>query len=379
MMKIKLITIAFAFIGLNTVAQITVTDTDISGVGDVLYQAYDSNPGAVINVGIPGLNQTWDFSSLQESSTGSLLFISPLGTAYQNQYPNANLCVNDNSSFIYYDKTNSGYFMLGKGDTVFHSPALFYPLPLTYSLNVSDGPILVIDNVIADNYFFPGFLLSSYLPSSTVDLLSNGLANKADTALIKITNTTDFLVDASGTMTTPLGTFDVLRLKSIKYTNSELDIYCSDTLSGIGTWITNVPFSTIPTLGGFSNNEIEYKYEWITDDTSVVFLLAETIVDSVDNIINGVLFQTSIPASSIIDSKWEQFQVFPNPTSKDLMITTDLINCSYNLIDVKGSKLLCNAFNNSTIIDLSSYSSGTYFLQIYTEEGDAITKKVVVE
>ena len=88
MMKIKLITIAFAFIGLNTVAQITVTDTDISGVGDVLYQAYDSNPGTVINVGIPGLNQTWDFSSLQESSTGSLLFISPLGTAYQNQYPN---------------------------------------------------------------------------------------------------------------------------------------------------------------------------------------------------------------------------------------------------------------------------------------------------
>jgi hypothetical protein len=378
-MKIKLITIAFAFIGLNTVAQITVTDTDISGVGDILYQAYDSNPGAIINVGIPGLNQTWDFSSLQESSTGSLLFISPLGTAYQNQYPNANLCVNDNSSFIYYDKTTSGYFMLGKGDTVFHSPALFYPLPLTYSLNVSDGPILVIDNVITDNYFFPGFLLSSYLPSSTVDSLSNGLANKADTALIKITNTTDFLVDASGTMTTPLGTFDVLRLKSIKYTNSELDIYCSDTLSGIGTWITNVPFSTIPTLGGFSNNEIEYKYEWITDDTSVVFLLAETIVDSVDNIINGVLFQTSIPASSIIDSKWEQFQVFPNPTTKDLMITTDLINCSYNLIDVKGSKLLCNAFNNSTIIDLSSYSSGTYFLQIYTEEGDVITKKVVVE
>jgi hypothetical protein len=378
-MKIKLITIAFAFIGLNTVAQITVTDTDISGVGDILYQAYDSNPGAVINVGIPGLNQTWDFSSLQESSTGSLLFISPLGTAYQNQYPNANLCVNDNSSFIYYDKTTSGYFMLGKGDTVFHSPALFYPLPLTYSLNVSDGPILVIDNVITDNYFFPGFLLSSYLPSLTVDSLSNGLANKADTALIKITNTTDFLVDASGTMTTPLGTFDVLRLKSIKYTNSELDIYCSDTLSGIGTWITNVPFSTIPTLGGFSNNEIEYKYEWITDDTSVVFLLAEMIVDSVDNIINGVLFQTSIPASSIIDSKWEQFQVFPNPTTKDLMITTDLINCSYNLIDVKGSKLLCNAFNNSTIIDLSSYSSGTYFLQIYTEEGDVITKKVVVE
>jgi hypothetical protein len=377
-MKIKLITIAFAFIGLNTVAQITVTDTDISGVGDVLYQAYDSNPGAVINVGIPGLNQTWDFSSLQESSTGSLLFISPLGTAYQNQYPNANLCVNDNSSFIYYDKTTSGYFMLGKGDTVFHSPALFYPLPLTYSLNVSDGPILVIDNVITDNYFFPGFLLSSYLPSSTVDSLSNGLANKADTALIKITNTTDFLVDASGTMTTPLGTFDVLRLKSIKYTNSELDIYCSDTLSGIGAWIPNVPFSAIPFLGGFSNNEIEYKYEWITDNPSVAFLLAEIIVDSLDNIINDVSFQTTNP-SSINESNHDIFNLYPIPTTYNLNIeanSTDLT--TYKMYDMLGNFVLENTFTKNTQIDLSQLEKGSYLLNITTEKG-SVTKKIIVE
>jgi hypothetical protein len=40
---------------------------------------------------------------------------------------------------------------------------------------------------------------------------------------------------------------------------------------------------------------------------------------------------------------------------------------------------LRNEFNNSTIIDLSSYSSGTYLLQIYTEEGNVTTKRVVVE
>ena len=90
-MKIKFFTIALAFIGVNAFAQITVTDTDISSVGDVVYQAYDSIPAAAINVGSPGLSQIWDFSSLQEFSTNTISFISPIGTIYESQYPNTNL------------------------------------------------------------------------------------------------------------------------------------------------------------------------------------------------------------------------------------------------------------------------------------------------
>ena len=372
-MKIKLFTIAFAFIGLNAFAQITVTDADISSVGDVVYQAYDSIPAAAINVGSPGLSQIWDFSSLQEFSTNTISFISPIGTIYESQYPNTNLCLDDNGSLSYYDKNSSGLFIHGLGDTVFHSPALFYPLPLTYSLTTSDGPVVIIDNVIT------GALLSMAIPATVVASLSSGLANRADTAIIKINNTTDFLVDASGIMTTPLGAFDVLRLKTIKYTDSELDVYCSDTISGLGTWVTNVPFSSIPLLASFSNNEIEYKYQWITNDAAVEFLLAEIVVDDSDNIIGGVSFQTSMPASSIIHAKEDWLQVFPNPASREITIASDLIHCSYTLIDVKGNRLLSNEFNSSTIIDLTSFSSGTYFLQIYTEEGGVIVKRVILK
>ena len=372
-MKIKFFTIALVLIGVNAFAQITVTDTDISSVGDVVYQAYDSIPAAAINIGSPGLSQIWDFSSLQESSTNTISFISPIGTVYESQYPNANLCLDDNGSLSYYNKNNSGLFIHGLGDTVFHSPALFYPLPLTYSLVTSDGPVVVIDNIIT------GALLNMAIPATVVASLSGGLANRADTAIIKINNTSDFLVDASGIITTPLGTFDVLRLKTIKYTNSELDIYCSDTISGLGTWVTNVPFSSIPLLASFSNNEIEYKYQWITNDAAVEFLLAEIIVDDSDNIIGGVSFQTSMPASYNIYIKEDWFQIFPNPTSRFLTLTSDLINCSYTLIDVKGNKVLSNEFNNSTIIDLASFSSGTYFLQIYTEEGDVTVKRVILK
>jgi len=371
-MKIKILIITSVICTINVFAQITVTDVDIVEVGDIIYQAIDTSPGSVITPGNSGVNQTWDFSSLQESSTGSLSFISPIGTAYQNQYPNANLCMNDNGSFSYYDKTSAGLFMHGVDDTVFHSPTLFYPLPLTYNLSMSDGPILIIDNVIT------GSLLSLALPPSTVATLSNGLANKADTALIKITNTTDFLVDASGTMTTPLGTFDALRLKSIKYTNSELDIYCSDTLSGIGAWIPNVSFSAIPFLGGFSNNEIEYKYEWITDDSSVAFLLAEIIVDSLDNIINGVSFQTSVP-SYINESNQDIFNIYPIPATYNLNIeanSTDL--ATYKMHDINGNLILENTFTKNTEVDLNNIAKGSYFLNISTGK-ESITKKIIVE
>ena len=372
-MKKLLLSLSILFIfSFAANAQITVTDADFVGVGDVIFQATDNTPASTINIGNTGINQTWDFSTLQESSTGNLLFISPIGTTYENQYPNANLCMNDNGSLSYYNKTSTGLFIHGINDTVFHSPTLFYPLPLTYGLTISDGPILIIDNVIT------GPLLSLALPPSTVSTLSNGLANRADTALIKIINTTDFLVDASGTMTIPLGTFDILRLKSIKYTNSELDIYCSDTISGIGTWINNVPFSSIPFLGSFSNNETEYKYEWITDNVSVAFLLAEIIVDSADNIINGVSFQTTAP-SYINESNQDIFNIYPIPATYNLNLESAIDNITtYKIYDLNGNLILENAFTKNTKVDLSNMAKGTYLLNISTKKG-SITKKIIVE
>ena len=86
-----------------------------------------------------------------------------------------------------------------------------------------------------------------------------------------------------------------------------------------------------------------------------------------------------MPASSIIHAKEDWLQVFPNPTSRNITLTSDLIHCSYTLIDVKGNRVLSNEFNSSTIIDLTSLSSGTYFLQIYTEEGDVTVKRVILK
>mgnify|MGYP001200533270 CR=1 FL=1 len=373
MIKKQFFFLAFILFTGSIYAQITVIDADAPNIGDIVYQAYDTNPGTTINIGSTGINQSWDFSSLQESSSNTIFFISPIGTNYENQYPDANLCMDDNGSLSYYNKTSTGVFLHGIGDTVFSSPALFYPLPLTYGLNISDGPIVVIDTAIT------GPFLSVAIPPATVVVLSNGLANRADTALIQITNTTEFLVDASGTLTTPLGTFDVLRLKRVQTTNSVLHVYCSDTILGVGMWVNNIPFSSIPFLAGFSNNEIEYKYQWITNDISVEFLLAEIVVDDLDNIINGVSFQTTASTSSITENNQNMFNVFPVPATD--FLTIELLNNKQvfmQLVDVSGKVVLEESLQYTTQLDMSVFAKGIYYLSLKNEK-ESITKKVIIE
>jgi hypothetical protein len=372
-MKNKFCTIALAFIGLNALAQITVTDADLVNIGDVIYQAYDANPAVSLNVGNSGMNQSWDFSGLQVSYTDTLLFISPVGTQNANLYNNVNLCMDDKGSITYFNKSSAGLYIHGISDTVFNSPALYLPLQLTYGLTISDGPIVVIEDVIT------GVLLSTAIPPATVDVLTNGLGNRADTALIQVTNTTDFDVDGSGAITIPLGTYDVLRLKTIQNTSSVLNVYCSDTVSGMGAWINNIPFSSIPILSGFSNDEQEIKYQWITNDASVKFLLVEIIVDSLDNIADGVSFQTISLSSSMAELPLNTFDIYPIPASDKLIIESKSSNLTaLTLLDVMGKLVFSDRFTGTTQIDLTLISKGIYYLNLKTAEAE-LTKKIIVK
>jgi len=372
-MKNKFCAIALAFIGLTAFAQITVTDAHVPSIGDIFYQAYDASPAGFINVGSAGIGESWDFSVLQASYIDTVLFISPVGTPNANLYNNVNICMDDKGSISYFNKSSAGLYMHGISDTAFNSPALYLPLPLTYGLTISDGPIVVIEQTIT------GTLLSSAIPPATVAVLTNGLGNSADTALIQVTNTTDFEVDGSGTITIPLGTYDVLRLKTIQNTSSVLNVYCSDTVSGMGAWINNISFSSIPILAGFSNDEQEIKYQWITNDASVKFLLAEIVVDSLDNITNGVSFQTIPSSSTVAELLPNTFDVYPIPASNQLIIESEESYLTdLTLLDVMGKLVFSDKFTGTTQIDLTQISKGIYYLNLKTTEGE-LTKKIIVE
>jgi hypothetical protein len=361
-MRTKLFTIILAFIGINAFAQITVTDNDIIDVGDNIYEAVDSLPSNSITIGNSGASQTWDFSSLQVMEVDTIEVISPVGTPYESIHPNANMCVEIDDELMYLDKSSTGLEMVGYGDVPFN--ALIIPLPLNYGLSQQTGLNTVMDSSL-QNMFFPDSLAPF--------ISSNPLDDKIDSLKIFVVQSSNFNVDAWGDVTIPMGTYSSLRLNVEETTITDLYAYCSSSLTTSGSWYP-VPPLLFPT-----ETETVNRYQWWSNDPSVKFMLAELEMDSLNNNVEFVTFLTIPQVTAVSNLQSNKINVYPNPTSKDLMITTNLINCSYNLIDVKGSKLLCNAFNNSTIIDLSSYSSGTYFLQIYTEEGDVITKKVVVE
>ena len=371
-MNTKLFAIALAFIGLNSFAQITVTDSDVVEQGDIVYMAYDSNPSSLISIGLLGMNQAWDFSTLQVSSVDTELYISPIGTQYENLYPIANLCLSAEGSISYFNKTSSGVYVYGLNDTVFNLPALFLPLPLAFGLSVTDGPVVVVENYIT------GPLLSIALPASTVANLTSNLANIADTALIQITNTSEFSVDGSGVITTPLGSYDVLRLKEIKEIYSVLNIYCSDTITQQGMWFDNIPFSAIPILAGSSNNEQEITYRWITNDTSVTYLVAAAVVDSFNNI-EEASFQISPLSNNITELSSGLFNVYPIPVSDKLMVNSKNNDLTYlELVALNGKVILKKEFIQSTSLDVSHIIKGIYFLNLKTSEGE-LTKQIIIE
>jgi hypothetical protein len=368
-MKIKLFTVALAFISVNALAQITVTDADLVNVGDVIYTVYDNNPSSLIAIGNSGTGQFWDFSSLQTLSVDTQSYISPIGTQYEASYPNANLALNTNGNISYFNVSSAGVYAHGINDTVFNAPALFLPLSLTYGLSTTDGPIIVLEEEIT------GPLLAIALPAVTVAALTNNIANRADTALIQVTNTSEFSVSASGTITTPLGTYDVLRLKEEKEISSVLNIYCSDTLTQMGMWFNNIPFSSIPMLG-FSNEENEVTYRWITNDATVSYLVAAVDVDSFD-IVKEASYQTISIVNSVSSLSLSDINIYPIPTTYNLTVeaeNNELI--ILDLLDVNGKLILSTQFTNSTNLDLSKISKGIYYLSLNTAEGK-LTKKIV--
>ncbi|MDR3680432.1 MAG: T9SS type A sorting domain-containing protein [Flavipsychrobacter sp.] len=72
--------------------------------------------------------------------------------------------------------------------------------------------------------------------------------------------------------------------------------------------------------------------------------------------------------------------VYPNPASNDLAVTVPDITdvTSISICDIYGRQIQQQTVNNSVShLDVSSLSSGTYFIQIHMSNNNSITKKFI--
>ena len=282
-MKTKLFTFFFAFSGYFVFSQITVNDVDIISVGDIIYQGVDSLPSNSISIGGSGSSQTWDFSNLQINEINSINHVDPINTPYGFMHPTSNICSQENGQNIYFQKSSTAMEIVGYDDISLLNPILALPLPLTYPMQFSTGPIIAINDKE----------INAFLPDSLAQLMTFGLAHTIDSINIQVTLESSYTIDAWGDVIIPMGTFPSLRLFVSNANSQAVLFYCSDTISGNNSGWYPAPQQLFPT-----STEIDYFYQWWSNDSSVKFALVNLDVDSANNI-EYATFMTPNPVSSI--------------------------------------------------------------------------------
>ena len=357
-MKKNLFSIALMFLGINSFAQITVTDADLMSIGDIIYQGYDESPSSSISLGNAGPNQTWDFSTLQSQEYDTTKFINPINTPFAADHPSANLCIDDDGEYIYINKSAQSLSIVGFDDYPY--PLVIAPFPLFYGLNTSLGSVIIMDSIIAN----VGFIDDVMAPVISL----NPLNDQVDSIRIFMESNTEFNVDAYGDVIIPMGTFDALRVKTDDVTTQDIFLYCSSSVTGNGSWHI-MPDSDV---------EVTSSYAWWTNDPLIKFVLVQMEIDSLGGT-NGVDFMHSSAPSTVRDLSSNNFNIYPIPSINSLTIEAKNNELtSLDLIGLNGKVILKKEFIQSTTLDVSHIAKGVYYLNLKTVDGK-LTKKIIIE
>ena len=93
-------------------------------------------------------------------------------------------------------------------------------------------------------------------------------------------------------------------------TNTSIEIYCIDTITGAGSGWYPIPFSDM---------QQEVSYQWWSNDVSTKFALAEMVVDSAGNVNGGVQFLHNA-TNNLQENKSSLYSIYPIPATYELNI-----------------------------------------------------------
>jgi hypothetical protein len=125
--------------------------------------------------------------------------------------------------------------------------------------------------------------------------------------------------------------------------------------------------------------ELEYRDKDLADGTYVYQIFAKyehcesELTDDVS---------ITIITEAINEFHADSFNIYPNPATNELQVTSDKLQVtSVEVFDVMGRNLLSSPVTRHSslvTIDVSHFPAGIYFVKIYTEEKQIVTKKLVV-
>ena len=327
-------------------AQITVTNADMPSSGDTIRLSL-STQFTGLTPELTDTNYTWDYSTLVSSSQTVDTFVSVLSTGlYALYFSGASFAQKSNTppltlmgitvdyQYDFFGKNASAYTQWGLGASVSGLPLgmvntpkdTLYRFPLNYN-NVGNTSSTFAATVPGIGYY-------------------GGERNRVDT------------VDGWGTLITPYGTFDVLRVKSVV---NETD----------SIFLTSFGFGLSFPLP----ERVEYK--WLTNGKKVPLLQIITSGGLINQVIYRDSLRSVVTSVNDVASTGADVTIFPNPATDRLTIESNpaVEIRSLSIFNEAGAKLAERTIEKNSVVgplDISSLPVGIYYIKLTTDRGELI-------
>jgi len=364
-MKIIVSWLAICFFTNTTSAQISVTASDfVSGEDTTLVSVVTDFQN--IDFSTTGPNTTWDYSNvlIDSQRIDSFFNMSSVGFIYQLIFNNF---LNPDYESSYYTKADASLLGGGGGLPITTSdPIAFVKVSnnkvenVGAGINLNGAPFPVTADTIDNMYILPMTFQDNWTSNSYFYVDINPLFN----AQYKRYQNRESEVDGYGTVITPYGSFEAIRVKSVLNYNDSINI---DIFGNGGQW-TALPANPI----------VEYTW-WAKDQKIPVFEITTSLILGNETITSVEFRDDPIDYTNITDNHVNIITLYPNPTKQSFAIESSSPISSVKCYSSNGQLIYeSNSFTTNDLINTENWNSGFYYVKILVGN-KTISKKINIQ
>lgn len=344
------------FVGLSVLltssalAQITLQSSDLTAIDDQIIRYGDTIPA--YGPGAAGANVVWDFSAAIADTTSTTDVVAVSATPYASTFSNSDYAMTSTgSAFLYFTHNNATMTTTGAAGDLLGTGEMI-EAPFTDALTLHQFP-RTYGSAFDDTYAF----------QAEADGASFGVNRVRLTHTGHVFDTTD----AYGTLITPTGTYQALRVKSTDYTTDVIEIK----LFPFSPW---TEFST--------TNDTSVSYSWHAKEEMLA--IAEFSYDTVGNP-KQFTYSAVEPAVTVglgdVDEEIP-FSVYPQPAASQLTIKGLNVGAERYEAEVWSldGKMMKRKVLSEPILQTSDLPAGMYFLTVRSvKKPQFYSLKIVVQ
>lgn len=325
---------------LSAHAQISFEYEDLAVPGDVVERYVDTLPA--YGPGGSGVAQVWDFSAAIPHETVITTVSLPSATPYASSFTGSNVAMtNDGVNFLYFNSSPAGLLAKGAaGDFL------------------NDGQQLVVPfSPDLTSHVFPRNYGDRFSDTYRFEVIASGTAFGVHSVRLRHRGDVRDTTDAYGQITTPIGTYEALRVKTIDYTVDSV-------------WIRLFAFA--PWTFAQASRDTTSGYTWLAKGTKLA--VAEMTFDSLGA--PARFTYSSLPpalTTGIPGATAGGLFLYPVPASDGLTLCLDHPGRSrtVEVLSPDGRVMMELTIGQRDRVDLDTrgWASGIYMVRVWPEDG----------